>query len=133
MEEEYQLEEHVTSIEESLELIKYGLPVTSANFVRFKNKEPYYGLRYIDKDKDTKEMLSTMTFNEVSDYIPCWDTGRLLELFVLGFSTDYYITYDRNLNLKDEVYAELLDGLKAGRGNFSAEALNYKIPELPKE
>jgi hypothetical protein len=131
MEEEYQLGEHITNPEESLTLIELGLPIKTADFLRMKDKNMWNGLKYIDDDVTLKEDLASKEYSPESMYIPSWSSGRLLELFVLGLSTDYFITYDRLLNIKADVYREITEALKAGNGNFTAKNINYKMPKLP--
>jgi len=131
MEEEYKLGEHITNPEESLELIKLGLPIKTADFLRMKDKNMWNGLKYIDDDVTLKEDLASKEYGPESAYVPSWSSGRLLELFVLGLSTDYFITYDRLLNIKADVYHEITEALKAGHGNFTPKNINYKMPNLP--
>lgn len=124
------LKEHITTPEESLELIKLGLSVKTANFLRLRDKNMWNGLKYIDDDPTLKEDLARKDYTKEENFIPSWSSGRLLELFVLGLSTDYFITYDRLLDIKADVYSEIVAALKAGNGNFSAKAMNIR-PKLP--
>ena len=130
---EYQLGDQITNPDESLTLINYGLPIKTADFLRMRDKNMWNGLKYIDDDITLKEDLASKEYGPDSIYVPAWSTGRLIELYVLGFSTDHYIAYDRCLNIKKDIYTDLVKGLKEGGGNFSPDAINYKMPNLPEK
>lgn len=120
---EYILNTHLLTKQESLELVKYGLLAQTADFIIIEGPGKSIKVKYIDDDPGMKDLLKTMKFDESSPFIPIWSTSRLIELLVLEFSTDYHVTYDdhRSLNIKDDVYSKLLEGLKVGRGNFKLE------------
>ena len=128
---DYNLGTHLLEKQESINLLKYGLPAKTADFIIIEEPGKGVKIKYIDNDLGMKNLLGSMSFNEDSPFIPTWSTGRLIELYVLGFSTDFYASYDRGFNLKEQIYTEILEGLKTGSGNFSPESLNYELPRLP--
>lgn len=114
--------------QEALELIRYGLPANTADFILIEEPGNNLKVKYIDLDLGMKNFLGSTEFQEDSPFIPTWSTGRLITLYVLGFSTDFYSGYDREFDLKTQIYEEILEGLKSpGSRDFTPENLNHKL------